>query len=253
MGFNNIRNSSSIKLIGSLPEEVDESSGLQYDAKNDHFISHNDSGGEPKLFFHDKVGGLKSQIGLDGISNKDWEEITMDSEGTLYVGDFGNNRQNRKDLCIYKVQNETVSKIEFAFENQMEFPSSKPIFDCEAFFWHKDSLYLFTKSWEKKSKLTQIYSVSDQAGSYSLAPIDSLRIPTSVTGADISKDGSIFALQTYGKVLFFGIENGNVSFQKPLFCRKTRRKQTEALTFISDNDLIFTNEQGQIFELSLTP
>jgi uncharacterized protein YdgA (DUF945 family) len=33
----------------------------------------------------------------------DWEEITKDKEGNLYIGDFGNN-ENKEDLCIYKTK-----------------------------------------------------------------------------------------------------------------------------------------------------
>lgn len=253
MGFSNIRNSSSIQMIGTLPEEVNESSGLQYDEVNGQFISHNDSGSEPILYFHARDGVLQSQKTLSNVANKDWEEITLDNNGHIYLGDFGNNRQNRKDLVIYKVgRDEKVSEIKFKYGNQEKFPSSPPIFDCEAFFWHQDSLYLFTKSWEKDKKLTQLYVVGDQEGTYTLYPKDSLRLPTSVTAADISKDGKSFVLQTYGKAVFFAIENGNVDFSKPLFCRKTRRKQTEAITFTAINELLFTNEQGQIFEMKLS-
>jgi hypothetical protein len=30
-------------------------------------------------------------------------EHTKDKDGNLYVGDFGNNDNERKDLCIYKI------------------------------------------------------------------------------------------------------------------------------------------------------
>jgi hypothetical protein len=35
-------------------------------------------------------------------NNIDWED-TKDKNGNLYVGDFGNNDNERKDLCIYKI------------------------------------------------------------------------------------------------------------------------------------------------------
>jgi hypothetical protein len=40
--------------------------------------------------------------------NIDWEDITKDKDGNLYVGDFGNDNE-RKDLCIYKIDKKSLT------------------------------------------------------------------------------------------------------------------------------------------------
>ena len=35
--------------------------------------------------------------------NIDWEDLTSDSIGNIYIGDFGDNKKERKTYVIYKV------------------------------------------------------------------------------------------------------------------------------------------------------
>jgi len=56
---------------------------------------------------------------------------------------------------------------------------------------------------------------------------------------------------TYGKILIFGIKNEKINFKQPLECLKTRRKQTEALLFVTNSEIIFTNEQQELFAIKI--
>lgn len=77
-------------------------------------------------------------------------------EGNLYIGDFGNNDNVRQDLCIYKINNNSLNqenavpayKISFAYPEQKDFPPKKTemMFDVEGFFEFKNHFYLFTKN-----------------------------------------------------------------------------------------------------------
>jgi hypothetical protein len=93
--------------------------------------------------------------------------------------------------------------------------------------------------------------VSDQPGHYLLQPLDSTFLKTQVTGADISPDGSKFALITYGKIFLFGIENKQINFKKPLNCIKVGKNQTEAIVFENDRKIIFSNEQRKIYAIEI--
>src|SRR5690606_37593404 len=91
--------------------------------------------------------------------NIDWEELTKDSDNNLYIGDFGNNDNERKNLVIYKisvvnrVQDKEVKaeKISFEYPEQKDFPPKKKhrYFDAEAFFYRDGYFYLFTKNRSK--------------------------------------------------------------------------------------------------------
>ncbi|HET9054170.1 MAG TPA: hypothetical protein VFM90_08360, partial [Cyclobacteriaceae bacterium] len=140
-------------------------------------------------------------------------------------------------------------KITFRYADQTFQTGDKKEFDCEAFFWNNDSLYLFTKSWEKGIKTSRLYAIPDRPGDYNLSPIDEIRLKAQVTGAAINSEKNQFALITYGKIFLFGVQNGSINFRTPLACISIARKQTEAILFDSDNSLLFTNEQRGIYRI----
>jgi hypothetical protein len=79
-------------------------------------------------------------------------KITKDKDGNLYVGDFGNNDNERKDLCIYKIDKKSFKnaipayKVSFAYPEQKIFLKKTEMFyDVEGFFEFKNNFYLFTK------------------------------------------------------------------------------------------------------------
>ena len=248
-GFVNLRAESKIEKLGKLPDLIDESSGLTF-LNNGNLLTHNDDG-EPALYEIDLAGKLISKKIISGAQNTDWEDLAIDPENNIYIGDFGNNFQRRKDLKIYKYSaSDTIQLIKFQYANQSKYPSPIKNFDCEAFFWKNEKLHLFTKSWEKKNPVSQHYSISDKAGQYIIKPIEDFPVNHPVTAADISPNGKFYALLTYGKILFFEIRNDEINFSYPIACIKTRRKQTEALTFISDREILFSNEQGDLYRVT---
>ncbi|WP_304235632.1 hypothetical protein [Jiulongibacter sediminis] len=249
MGFVNLRAESKIEKLGKLPEIIDESSGLAL-LHNGNILTHNDDG-EPALFEIETSGKLISKKIINGTQNTDWEDLTTDPENNIYIGNFGNNFQNRKDLRIFKYNpSNSTESITFRYADQSQFPAPIKNFDCEAFFWHNGELHLFTKSWEKKNPISKHYSLPDKAGEYTLRLQEDLPIQQPVTAADISPNGKFYALLTYGKILFFEVKNDEINFKYPLGCIKTRRKQTEALTFISDKEILFSNEQGDLYKVT---
>ena len=81
---------------GRFPVAVDESSGLVASRINPGILwTHNDSGAGPVIFAISHDGHLKGMYTVEGIGAEDWEAITTDLDGHLYVGDFGNNRNEK--------------------------------------------------------------------------------------------------------------------------------------------------------------
>lgn len=233
---------------GRMPTCINENSGLARAWQDGFYWTHNDSGGSPELYMINEKGSVFDTLIVNDAQNIDWEELTKDDKGNLYIGDFGNNYQARKDLCIYKFKNGKTEKITFHYADQSHFPAIEKKFDCEAFFWYNNKLYLFSKSLEKDHQVL-LYSLSDQAGDNMLMPEDSVFIKSQVTAADVSPDGKEFALLTYGKVLFFETNDGKIDFSKPKSCIKIGKNQTEAIAYMNNKDLIITNEQRKIFVL----
>ena len=96
------------ELVCSLAIPMLETSGLA-PYTNDVWITHNDGGGEPELYFFSQTDGhIVGNLKLNGAENVDWEELAFDQNGHLYVGDFGNNLNRRKELVIYKLKPEQI-------------------------------------------------------------------------------------------------------------------------------------------------
>jgi len=243
-----------VERAGTLDRILDECSGICPSPWSDHLLALNDSGGKPEIYEINSEGKLVNTHPVPEAVNRDWEEITADTAGNVYIGDFGNNSNGRKDLTIYKYTpgapaGELTQKITFRYANQTFAAGEKKEFDCEAFFWANDSLYLFTKSWEKGVKLCRMYVLPDHPGNYEVAPRDEVFLKAQVTGAAISPDKSRFALISYGKIFLFGANGGRISFSNPIACIKIARKQTEAILFEKADQLLFTNEQRGMFRI----
>ncbi len=237
-----------------MPSAVNEGSGLMRSSKDSTFWTLNDGGGKAEIYEINKKGKLLKIIPIPNTKNQDWEDISRDEKGHIFIGDFGNNENTRKDLVIYKIsenQLDKLEKIHFHYADQKAFPPKKDLnFDCEAFFALGDSLYLFSKN--RGDKSVKLYAMPSRAGNYALVPQERIFLKTMVTGAAVSPNKKIFALLSYGKVFLFYIDNKGVSFKKPLLCIKFAHKQTEGITFLTDEIMMISNEQGEMFEVQIS-
>jgi hypothetical protein len=251
--FKKVRSHYKIKKISKLPTVANESSGLARGSNKGSYWTHNDSGGKTELYEFDLTGKLVSTKIVPGVKNTDWEDLAQDQAGNVFVGDFGNNSVPRTSFDIYKwsIDPSTAEKITFTYSRQKNSTGTNntPIFDCESFFYYHSNLYLFSKNWGK-DKSVNLYELPAEKGNHILAPVDSIHINTQVTSADISPDGKTFALLTYGKILLFGVDNKVINFKKPLGCFRLVKKQNEALIFLNNTDMLITNEQGDVYQIT---
>jgi hypothetical protein len=237
---------------GRLPSVVNESSGLVKVPKMLNYWTLNDGGGQNVLYRIDSAGRLIETRTIPNATNTDWEDLTTDTAGSLYIGDFGNNLNNRKDLKIYKINHQSADNVEvisFSFGDQKDFPPSKKNqnFDCEAMFCLGDSLYLISKN--RGKKYVKLYALPARAGTYEAIPKDSIKLKTMVTGAAINPETSEFVLLSYGKLFFFDIKNQQINFRNPKRCKRFPHGQSEAITYTNNRKLLITNEEGRIFEV----
>ncbi len=193
-----------------LPPDLKEVSGLYLESGNS-FWWLNDSGWDPILFNTNGRGELIDSICFPQLKNVDWEDLTSDDRGNIYIGDFGNNNNNRKDLriYIYNKESEKLDSILYTYPDQKLFPPPLAFrnFNMEGFFWHKNKLHLFSKNRRGVgSYYTKHYTLTDQAGQQVATLKDSIYLKKRiVTGAAISPDGASVALLTYNfkKILGF--------------------------------------------------
>ncbi len=196
----------STTLIGTLPENVLESSGLIY--YNNRLITHNDSGNSPQLYELDSLGSqIFRTITINNATNIDWEDITQD-DTYIYVGDFGNNSGNRQDLRIYRIKKSEFDNfssvnaeiINFAYEDQTDYSETQNSdWDAEALVDFNDQLLIFTKQWQSNG--TVVYSIPKVPGLYSARNIGFYDVSGLVTGATFNKFSNVLMLLGYSPQL----------------------------------------------------
>ena len=188
-----------------LPEEVKETSGLFF--HNGRLWTHNDSGGKPILYGLDTTTfEVVQRVTLANAKNKDWEDVCTDGK-TVFVGDFGNNKGNRKNLRIYLFPlsslpaegdaSITVDSIRFSFADQTEFDHKKyeHDFDCESMFVTDDNLYMFSKCWV--SGKTRLYKLPKTPGKHVAEVVNGFDSQGLITGADYDPESGILVLVGY--------------------------------------------------------
>jgi len=273
-------------------EMINESSGIIKSQKyDDVYWTHNDSGDEARIFAIRKDGSLiepsnkagsdsRSEkyngITINGAKNVDWEDIAIDDKGNLFIGDFGNNANKRKDLSIYMIKEpdptvnvtaEVIQQIKFHFPEQDEFPPTKNNFDVEAMFYAKDNIYILSK--HRADLYTKLYRINlpsnnvDKLGlKLSIDPkslgnaievaaefIAEFYSGSGVTAADASFDMRNVVILTYTNVWYFDNHGMNENFfNSEKHYLNLSAKQCEAVCF-SGGNIIITNEQKDMYSL----
>ena len=260
-----IAQSLQLRKISKLPSQLSETSGIVF-IEGFKFWSHNDSGNEPAIFEIDTFGNILRKIFIKNVVNTDWEDITSDEDSNIYIGDFGNNSNNRKDLKIFKIENpnnytqDSVNAeiIEFYYSNQSEFPPSEnqKNFDAEAMIYFKSNIYIFTKNYTNPfTGYTYMYKLPSKAGKFKAELIDSFKTGEGlkelwwVTSASISQDKKKLVLLSSDKLfVFYDFEKENFFKGKSMTFDLGFISQKEAVSFINNIDFYITDEYNQIFE-----
>jgi hypothetical protein len=168
----------------TLPPMLSETSGLF--CADDHVLSINDSGNAPAVFKVSYSGKLKQTITLP-IINNDWEAVSADSD-YFYVADIGNNKGQREQVAVYKVNQQNVKDIEtlsikYAANNVNSNIPYAHDYDAEAMVKKGNELLLFSKSWS--SGITHVYRINEGENLQVLTPFAAISgLPGVVTGVD---------------------------------------------------------------------
>lgn len=101
--------------VGTLQSrKINEASGMAASRKNPHVLwVHNDSGDSPRVFAIHTDGTLLGTYSLSGADATDWEDMAIGPgpvEGVdyLYLGDIGDNDEDRSDIKVYRVAEPVV-------------------------------------------------------------------------------------------------------------------------------------------------
>jgi hypothetical protein len=248
-----------------ISEQIGETSGLII--WDEHLWTINDNS-DTRLYALDTSSGeIITDFMLSGVVNRDWEEIAQD-EDFIYVGDIGNNRGNRTDLHILRIDkpsllsgDPSIDTIWFSFSDQQNFDpagAQQTEFDCEAFVVSSDSIYLFTKQW--LSGFTTQYSLSKLPGTYVAQKRSSFDTMGQVTGATFMEQEGLLIVCGYTGLVqpflylfydyqdyeFFSGVRQRVNISLPFH-------QVEGVTTSNGTGCYFSNESSTFNQIAKLP
>lgn len=249
-------------------DDLTEASGIAVSRSNPDLIwSHNDSGGQARLFLIGPSGDDLGEFLLTGVENRDWEDMAIgpgpeEGKTYIYIGDIGDNRSQYKEKIIYRMIEPDVSRAgQKIVDNitgvetiRFEFPDGPR--DAETLMidpLSKD-LYIISKQWPqggiyllKYPYSTTEINVPEKVGEISLS---------NVVGGDVSAYGKEVLVKTYTAIYCWkklGEEDiGTLLQSEPVRLPYFREPQGEAIGWKVDGSGFYTlSEEPQGIEASL--
>ncbi|WP_407406179.1 SdiA-regulated domain-containing protein [Chryseobacterium sp.] len=250
-----------LKVEFSLPKKLKEVSGITLSNDQQTIWAIEDQGNKNSVFALDRKGNLLSEIVVENAENTDWEDISKDKEGNLYIGDFGNNENDRKNLSIVKLDlkksTQTTSKAiqttKFSYEGQTEFPPKKSnlLYDCEAFVEKDGMFYLFTKNRSKAFDGTfLIFQIPNKEGDFEAKLVGKLKLEgnyddAAITSASINSKNEIVLLTHRNIHLLTNFTADDFSKAKIKTIALEDNSQKEAIVFLDDTTLLIADEKDK--------
>jgi len=239
-----------------LPEALRESSGVAWSLAQPGVLwSHNDGGHDAELFAIDLEGNLLGTIRLRDIDNRDWEDMATgpcEAGFCVYVADTGDNYARWDELLLYRmVDNGSFEDGERdADVFHMTLPDGPR--DVESLFvLPGEEVFLVTKG---RHDAVTLYRYPGPLRSDETVTLEAIQtfsdgaipLPSQITGADASPDGSVVALRTYHNLTFYRwdggqlvpVEGGQVEL------RTLQEPQGEAVGLGPDGQVVLTTEAG---------
>ncbi len=234
--------------------DVRESSGLAVSRLNSNVLwTHNDSGDGPRLFAFDRTGRHLGTCRVTGADALDWEDMASfrsNGRACLLIADVGNNDRERKQGCLYVVEEKSPEASELPLLATIPFQFEDGVCNCEAVavdpvrreyvFVTKDiaiNSRVYVLPWPRKT---------DAAAVPMARRVAKLEL-MGCTGLDISPDGGRAVVLTYGDAYEFqrrpdgdwGEAFGKPGRRIPL----PHRKQGEAICYDADGTSLYLTSE----------
>ncbi len=231
---------------------LSEISGMAH--KGNYIYAINDGDNGPYVFrLNISTGEMSGKYRFENLENHDWEELSV-FDNYLYIGDFGNNRAERKNLAIYRINIDSllypappVNVTRFSYGMQMSYERSRHDheWDCEAMTVTSDGIYCFSKNW--KNMVTMMYHFNE-GGNNNLFPVDSFNAGFLVTGAYFDAPSRSLYLCGYNEnntylLRFTDIDKPSFSvYYKKYIIPELKNTQVESV-FVDGNYIYLASER----------
>lgn len=229
-----------------------EASGLVASQRHPgHYWLHNDSGNDPELFLVDSTGNAIGRLRVEGVANRDWEDITRRGD-TLLIAETGDNQARWDTVFVYAVvepANPSDSSLQVIARYPMRYPDGPR--DAETLM--VDPLtgdWLIVTKREDRSRVYR-YPAPQLPGVLATLERTAINFPFRLAVAgDVSPDGREVLIKTYDAVYLWertGEEPLVTTLARtPLRQPYTAERQGEAVAFALDGSAYFTTSEVEL-------
>ncbi|GEN77783.1 hypothetical protein [Chryseobacterium hagamense] len=262
-----------LKVEFSLPKKLKEVSGIALSSDKKTLWTIEDQGNKNVVYGLNLQGELTADVLVENAENHDWEDMTADARGNLYIGDFGNNDNDRQNLSILKIDlkkadqksTRVTQETKFHYEGQTEFPPKKSnlLYDCEAFVEMDGNFYLFTKNRSKGFDGTfLVFKVPNQPGDFQAQLIGKLKLKggysdAAITSAAVNSAKDQIVLLNHKNIqVLTGFSPDDFSKTKIRTVSLNHNSQKESVVFFDDHTLMIADEKdkktgGKVYRFNL--
>lgn len=242
--------------LGELPAEVGESSGLAISrTRPGVFWTHNDAGHDATLFAIDSTGLLLASIEVTGARNVDWEDIALAAcpgGECLYIGDIGDNRENREEIVVYRVPEPAPGSARTAPAQSFRFRYPDQPRDAESLFVTSDARVFIISKGRSDAVGVYVAQLPDPDGVATLRFAQALtdvtpQFPQQVTGAALAPDGQTVAVRSYTSLRLYRLQGERLDplMDEPgVDLGPLAEPQGEAIDIRRDGVVFLTSEAG---------
>jgi len=237
---------------------LEESSGVAASRVRPGVFFTHDDGGPAQIRAFRTGGQALESIDIQGADNVDWEDIAAapcpDKGECLYIGDIGDNDENRSTVVVYVVREPEEGDDKARVREQLVAQYPDGPHDAEALLVHPCTgrVHIVTKDDDGASTVFRFPALSEIGKEVvTLEKVASLTIDgpiaeaRRVTGGDYDLDGDRVVLRTGAEMLEWDIDPTAPNKHwatAPRRLAAADEQQGEAVTFDLDGNLVTTSE-----------
>ena len=247
-----------LPIVARLEDpELVEASGVVASRRHPGvFWVHNDSGNEPVLFAVDGEGRTIRTFEV-GTANIDWEDLAIDDEDRLWIGEIGNNGGRLPSRAIFGIDEPDpdaeppAGPLEPIARAHYHFPDGDR-FDAEGLVIREGVAWVVSKRFDGRE--AEVYAVPLDPPAPLLRPTEPKRqttlpgFTTPATGADLSRDANLLAVCGTGEARVYAVGDGS-RFDPVGVVRFEVDDQVEAICW-DGRDLLLVGEGRGVYRIS---